>query len=116
MLASLPNNGPFGKMVRINSDNSVKASVSVTSAEISPQAEIHDNFNDLFIVLSGEEEVWVGGEISDKREAEPGEWAGENLIGARKHQLSKGDVLVIPKGMAHRHGLGSAALLIIKTQ
>jgi len=115
-LASLPAVGPFGKMVRINSDNSIKASVSITAKEISPQAEIHDNYNDTFVVFSGEEELWVGGEISDKQETEPGEWVGEKLVGARSRQIKTGDIVVIPKGVAHRHGLGSVKLLIIKTK
>ncbi len=115
-LSSLPNNGPCGKMVKINYDSSVKASVLITSPDISPKAEIHDNFNDLFIVRAGEEEFWVGGEIIDKQETESGEWLGENLVGAQKYRLKSGDILVVPKGIAHRHGLGSATLLVIKTQ
>ncbi len=115
-LASLPVKGPFGKMVKINADGSIKASVSITAVEASPQAEIHDNFNDTFVVFSGEEELWVGGEISDKRETEPGEWVGETLVGAHAQKLKAGDTVVIPKGVAHRHGLGSIKLLIIKTR
>jgi|GEM_PF-2790862 len=115
VLVSLPSSGPFGKMFRANSDKSVIASVAVTSAKASSQAEAHDNFNDLFFVQSGQEEFWVGGEITDKRETEPGEWIGQNLSGARKYVLRPGDMMVVPKGVAHRHGLGSVTLLIIKT-
>ncbi len=103
-------------MVKINSDSSVKVSVLITSPDVSPKAEIHDNFNDLFFVQAGEEEFWAGGEIIDKQETESGEWLGENLVGAQKYRLKSGDILVVPKGIAHRHGLGSATLLVIKTQ
>jgi len=92
----------------------VKISMVATSKEASPKAESHDNFNDLFLVQSGEEEFWVGGEITDKEETEKGEWLGQNLVGAQKYQIKAGDVMVVPKGIAHKHGTGSVIFLVIK--
>jgi len=114
-LASLPDTLPFGEMIKNNTDNSVKISFVFTTKEASSKAEIHDNFNDLFLVQSGEEEFWVGGEITDKEETEKGEWLGGNLIGAQKYQLRAGDILVVPRGVPHKHGLGLATFLVIKT-
>lgn len=115
ILATLPVESPFGRLIKANSDNTAKISISKTAEEESEQAEIHDNFNDLFFVLSGEEEFWSGGELADKAETEPGEWLGKNLVGAKPSQLNQGDILIAPKGVPHKHGKGSAVFLIIKT-
>ena len=114
-LSSFPDTLPFGKMIKNNADNSVKVSVVFAAEGASSKAESHDNFNDLFLVQSGEEEFWVGGEIADKEETEKGEWLGENLVGAQKYQLRAGDILVVPKGIPHKHGAGLATFLVIKT-
>lgn len=115
MLASLSENPPFGKLLKSNGDGSVKISVSVTSEEMSPTTESHDNFNDIFLVQSGEEEIWIGGKIVDRKETEPGEWIGEKLEGAEKKKIKAGDVLIVPKGVPHQHGAGKTVLFVIKT-
>ena len=114
ILASLSSDSPFGKQIGSNNDGSVMISILSTSSEASLKAEIHDNFNDLFLVQSGAEEFWLGGEIADKKETEPGEWRGEKLKNAKKKRLKAGDILIVPKGMSHRHGLGSATFFVIK--
>lgn len=115
-LSLLPDKGPASQAMKINADGSVKASVLLTSPEISPKAEIHENFNDLFLAQAGEEEFWVGGEIIDKTEVEPGEWLGEKLVDAQRHMLKSDDILIVPKGVPHKHGAGTATFLIIKTK
>ena len=73
---SLPESGPFGEKVLANSDGTAMVNKIITSSEPSEYAEIHDNFVDIFIVLEGEEELFIGGEIKDKkaRQQESG-WA-----------------------------------------
>lgn len=114
-LSLLPRQTQFSEMLKSAVDGAVKILLVVTSPESSPKAESHDNFNDLFIVQAGKEEFWVGGEITDKKEIEKGEWMGESLVGAQKIVLQVGDVLVVPKGVPHKHGIGSATIVVIKT-
>lgn len=103
-------------LLKSNIDSSVKISMFATKEEASPKAEIHDNFNDIFVVCEGKEEFWVGGDIIDKVEIEPGEWLGEEMRESRSYKLEKGDIFIVPKGVSHKHGLGRATFLVIKTK
>lgn len=112
---SLPESGPFGEKVLANLDGTAMVNKIITSSEPSEYAEIHDNFVDIFIVLGGEEELFIGGEIKDKKSASAGEWLGKELNGARKYEVEAGDIVIIPKGVAHQHGRGVVKMIVIKT-
>lgn len=103
-------------LLKSNIDNSVKISMFTTKEEASSKAEIHENFNDIFVVCEGKEEFWVGRDIVDKAEIEPGEWLGEEMKESRNYELEKGDIFIVPKGVSHKHGLGRATFLVIKTK
>lgn len=103
-------------LLKSNIDSSVKISMFTTKEEVSPKAEIHDKFNDIFVVCEGEEEFWVGRDIVDKVEIERGEWLGEEMKRPRIYKLEKGDIFIVPKGVSHKHGLGRATFLVIKTK
>lgn len=114
-MVSLPKVGPFGEELVKNPDQSVIISKTITADGVSPRAELHENYTDIFLVQEGEEELFIGGEIADKQETGPGEWRGQNLEGARTYKVKAGDIVVIPKGVAHRHGLGTIKIIVIKT-
>lgn len=113
-ISALPAIGPVGQELATNGTRSAIISCSVTFSEKAKKAELHENYTDIFIVQEGEEELFIGGKITDEQETEPGEWRGENLEGARTYRIAAGDVVIIPKGVAHRHGEGTVKLLIIK--
>jgi mannose-6-phosphate isomerase-like protein (cupin superfamily) len=68
----------------------------------SGEAEVHEVFNDLFVVRSGHATVSVGGTITGQRLTAPGEWRGGAISGASKFDLGPGDVLWIPAGVPHQ--------------
>lgn len=114
-LAELPKKGPFGEEIAKNKNQSVIVSRNITSKNASPKAELHENYTDIFIVMAGKEELFIGGKITDKKEIKLGEWRGEKLKGARKYKIGAGDIVIIPAGIAHRHGKGTIKLMVIKT-
>lgn len=78
------------------------------------KAELHENYTDIFLVYAGEEDLYIGGEIADAVPAGPGEWRGLNLAGAEKVHVKTGDVVIIPRGVAHKHGIGNMKILVVK--
>lgn len=110
----LPPAGSFGEEMFSNQERSVIVSRNVTGKNMATKAELHENYFDLFFVQAGEEEILIGGEILDKQQTKPGEWRGEKLTGARAYKLKAGDIIIIPKGVAHRHGVGVIKMIVIK--
>jgi len=113
-ISSLPNQGPWAEELLKNDNQSIIISRLITSEEIGKKAELHENYTDILFIQEGQEEIFIGGEITDKLSIGPGEWRGENLINFRTHKVEKGDIMIIPKGVAHRHGKGKVKILVIK--
>lgn len=101
-LSVLPDeiNKPFGKELFFNPERSAICSVSFTGSDAFPEAESHDEYADVFFVLSGEEELFIGGKISDASEIQKGERRGKILVGAGKYIVSANDIVIIPQGGA----------------
>ena len=68
----------------------------------SGEVEVHDAFNDLFVVRAGTATVLVGGKVTGQRQIAPGEWRGGTVSGAASFKLGAGDVLWIPAGLPHQ--------------
>ena len=49
----------------------------------SAMAEVHDAADDIFYVLEGSAELTLGGKLENPREATPGEWKSEKIIGGK---------------------------------
>jgi quercetin dioxygenase-like cupin family protein len=82
----------------------VKASdllVSGSHREKAGQAEIHDKETDIFYVTDGAATFVTGGTITGARQTRPGQQLGTGIDGGTTHQLTKGDVIVIPAGTPH---------------
>ncbi len=65
-------------------------------------AELHDASDDVFYVLSGSAELTLGGTLDNPREATPGEWKSAKINGGKTFTITKGDLIVIPRGTAHQ--------------
>jgi len=74
------------------------AEVATAGTEI----EVHQNYGDLLIVLSGNATVTYGGTVTGNKEATPGEWRGGTMTGGRTAELRVGDYFHIPAGMPHQ--------------
>jgi len=64
-------------------------------------AEIHERETDVVYVLEGTATLVTGGTAVDPKVTAPGEIRGAAIQGGNARQLSKGDVIVIPKGVPH---------------
>jgi mannose-6-phosphate isomerase-like protein (cupin superfamily) len=68
----------------------------------SGDAEVHDASDDVFYVLSGSAELTLGGTLENPREATPGEWKSKTIIGGKTFTITKGDLIVVPRGTPHQ--------------
>lgn len=66
-------------------------------------AELHEHDTDLFYVLEGSATFVTGGTLVEPKESGPGEIRAKGIAGGVERHLTKGDVIVIPKGVAHQY-------------
>lgn len=66
------------------------------------EAEIHQNFADLFCVLAGTATLVTGGTVIKARAVEPGETRGDSIEGGTRQQLKAGDIAHVPAGLPHQ--------------
>ena len=65
------------------------------------ESEVHADETDIFYVMEGSATFVTGGTVTDPRSTGPGQIRGTGIQGGQSHALSKGDVIVIPKGTPH---------------
>ena len=68
----------------------------------SGMAEVHDASDDVFYVLDGSAELTLGGKLENPKEATPGEWKSDKIIGGKTFTIKKGDLIVVPRGTPHQ--------------
>jgi mannose-6-phosphate isomerase-like protein (cupin superfamily) len=85
----------------------------------SGEAEVHERFADLFVVLSGAATLVTGGSVTGARIVAPGETRGTTIEGGTPRNLRQGDVAHVPAGTPHQmllKGENTIACLVIKVQ
>jgi len=65
------------------------------------EVEIHESDTDIFYVLEGSATFVTGGKAIETRLTGPGETRAKEIRGGVERHLSRGDVIVIPNGVAH---------------
>lgn len=65
-------------------------------------AELHDASDDVYYVLDGSATLTLGGKLEDPREIEPGEWRSPKIIGGQDVEISKGALIIVPRGTPHQ--------------
>jgi quercetin dioxygenase-like cupin family protein len=65
------------------------------------EVEIHDRDTDIFYVLEGSATLVTGGKATEPRTTAAGETRARSIAGGDERRLMKGDVMVIPNGVAH---------------
>jgi mannose-6-phosphate isomerase-like protein (cupin superfamily) len=78
------------------------STVLIVRRDSAGEVELHWRMNDIFVVKSGRATVTVGGRIEHNHEIAPSEWRGGEIIGGARHELSAGDLLLIPAGVPHQ--------------
>jgi quercetin dioxygenase-like cupin family protein len=76
-------------------------SVSASHRDKAGQVEVHEKETDVFYVTDGQATFVVGGEMVGGKLTRPNQYLGDDIRGGETHNLSKGDVLVIPAGTPH---------------
>jgi mannose-6-phosphate isomerase-like protein (cupin superfamily) len=66
------------------------------------QAEVHTLDTDIFYVLEGSATVVTGGDVVDAKDTAANERRGASIRGGETRRLAKGDVFIIPNGVAHQ--------------
>ena len=73
------------------------------SRRIEPgQAEIHTLDTDVIYVVDGSATLVTGGRAIDTKEIAPNEIRGTKIEGGQEHQITKGEVIIIPNGVPHQ--------------
>lgn len=66
------------------------------------EAEVHERFADLFVVLAGKATLVTGGTVAGARTTAPGETRGTSIEGGETQTLRAGDVAHVPAGTPHQ--------------
>jgi uncharacterized protein GlcG (DUF336 family)/mannose-6-phosphate isomerase-like protein (cupin superfamily) len=66
------------------------------------QAEIHTLDTDVIYVVDGSATLVTGGKAIDTKEIAPNEIRGSKIEGGQEHQITKGEVIIIPNGVPHQ--------------
>lgn len=77
-------------------------------------AEVHDASDDIYYVLEGSATLTLGGKLDSPREAEPGEWKSQKIIGGQTFEIKKGDLIVVPRGTPHQRTGKDFSMVLIK--
>lgn len=65
-------------------------------------AELHDASDDVYYVLEGSATLLLGGKLDAPKEVEPGEWRSPKIIDGRTFEITKGDLVIVPRGTPHQ--------------
>ncbi len=77
-------------------------------------AELHDASDDVYYVLEGTATLVLGGKLDAPHEIEPGEWRSPKINGGQTFQITKGDLIVVPRGMPHQRTGKDFSMILIK--
>ena len=65
------------------------------------QVEVHDKETDVIYMVDGTATFVTGGTMIGGKDTTPGQHLGTSIEGGEAHELSKGDVVVVPAGTPH---------------
>ncbi|MEO6993467.1 MAG: cupin domain-containing protein [Lacunisphaera sp.] len=73
-----------------------------TGRRIGPgNVEYHEYDTDILYITEGSATVVTGGTLENPKTVGPGEIRGDKITGGTTHNLTKGDIIVIPHGVPH---------------
>lgn len=92
------------KVVDLTGGAGTQLRVAVQHDETRPtaEAEVHDASDDVFYALEGSAQLILGGKLENPREATPGEWKSNKIIGGETFIIKKGDLIIVPRGTPHQ--------------
>jgi mannose-6-phosphate isomerase-like protein (cupin superfamily) len=66
------------------------------------EVEVHADWNDLFVIQSGEATLVIGGTVVNPKTTGPGEIRGTGSTGGEKYKVGPGDIVHIPFNVPHQ--------------
>ena len=99
-LQQLASGAEFSKLFRAQSE---RYWMNIVTKDRAPKliSEMHDQEADIYVVIEGEADLYLGGTIIEQNSPSPGQHLGFGLEGAECRHIAKGDVIVIPEGVPH---------------
>jgi mannose-6-phosphate isomerase-like protein (cupin superfamily) len=76
-------------------------------------AELHDASDDVYYVLEGSAMLVLGGKLDTPKEVEPGEWRSPKIIAGKTFEITKGDLVVVPRGTPHQRSTANKDFTMI---
>ena len=76
-------------------------------------AELHDASDDVYYVLEGSATLVLGGRLDAPKEIEPGEWRSPKIIDGKSFEITKGDLVVVPRGTPHQRSTANQDFTMI---
>jgi mannose-6-phosphate isomerase-like protein (cupin superfamily) len=108
-------NGSAGETLKEYPGHSVMLSFRNRDGE----AELHEDFADLFYVLAGRATMLTGGTIVGGKTVKPGEIRGTSVEGGKRQEMKAGDVVHVPAGLTHQMlvaGETTVTCMVVKIQ
>ena len=91
----------------------------VLHREVTGEPELHVKLNDFFVILGGEGEIEIGGQVIGEKTIAADEKRGQKLVGGTFYKVKKGDVVFVPANHWLQVFIAKGKVLrtiIIKTQ
>src|SRR5437667_11718164 len=76
-------------------------------------AELHDASDDVYYVLDGGATLVLGGKLDAPKETEPGEWRSARIIGGKTFEITKDDLVIVPRGTPHQRSTANKDFIMI---
>ena len=76
-------------------------------------AELHDASDDVYYVVEGSATLVLGGKLDAPKETEPGEWRSPSIIDGKTYEITKGDLIVVPRGTPHQRSTANKDFTMI---
>src|SRR6266699_1278377 len=76
-------------------------------------AELHDASDDVYYVLDGGATLVLGGKLDAPKEVEPGEWRSPRIIDGKTYEITRGDLVIVPRGTPHQRSTANKDFTMI---
>jgi mannose-6-phosphate isomerase-like protein (cupin superfamily) len=76
-------------------------------------AELHDASDDVYYVVDGSATLVLGGKLDAPKETEPGEWRSPRIIDGKTYEITRGDLVIVPRGTPHQRSTANRDFTMI---
>ncbi len=91
----------------------LRVAVQHEKNKIGAPAELHDASDDVYYVIEGSATLMLGGKLDAPKETEPGEWRSPRIIDGKTYEITKGDLVIVPRGTPHQRSTANKDFTMI---